>query len=588
MTKNTFDDIRKHAVNMQSGLATRNSMYEELEDMYMLEDDTLPGEDWIKKTISPSARNALIGAVRLLSAADPEWSVPYNRTDYDAQKASSKMENFAAGVWDASGRIFGKPVHYNAVLAALLYGEVHLSIKMTQGIVDAMPSGAMKDRAIHIAGMTPVLFEVLPTPSCYPEFDGMGSLAAHYFVQKMKVEQITTVYGDAALKVLGKDADRITEVTLCEYWNETFHAVWTEGSSDPIMLEEHKLPYIPITCAITEGSELFTRPGQMSRQPFLYSLWKTQLWKRQNLGLTLMNSLAFAIGANPLFIYKRSSPEAELNVDYSLPGGLIKLNLNEEYTPLAKGVIDPSIQQVMEITQSLSEESTIYKQSLGQPMGGNAPFSMVALLSQAGRLPLVSYQRICSWVIGSAMSTALRMLKKEGKSELSVFGKSGKNSLKKSDIPEAFEITANLDISMPQDDRQNAAIAIQLAGSDNPMVSKRFARENYLNIGQSDDMQEEIWGERVAEMRYSVESQKEMIKLQAQQQQLQQQAQAQQAQQPQPGQPGQAPEQPQPGGALGLGGNQVGMPAEAMTQPQMPQGEPPMPGQAPGEGGIPQ
>jgi hypothetical protein len=141
---------------------------------------------------------------------------------------------------------------------------------------------------------------------------------------------------------------------------------------------------------------------------------------------------------------------------------------------------------------------------------------------------------------------------------------------------------------MPQDDRQNAAIAIQLAGSDNPMVSKRFARENYLNIGQSDDMQEEIWGERVAEMRYSVESQKEMIKLQAQQQQLQQQAQAQQAQQPQPGQPGQAPEQPQPGGALGLGGNQVGMPAEAMTQPQMPQGEPPMPGQAPGEGGIPQ
>jgi hypothetical protein len=301
-----------------------------------------------------------------------------------------------------------------------------------------------------------------------------------------------------------------------------------------------------------------------------------------------MNSLAFAIGANPLFIYKRSSPEAELNVDYSLPGGLIKLNLNEEYTPLAKGVIDPSIQQVMEITQSLSEESTIYKQSLGQPMGGNAPFSMVALLSQAGRLPLVSYQRICSWVIGSAMSTALRMLKKEGKSELSVFGKSGKNSLKKSDIPEAFEITANLDISMPQDDRQNAAIAIQLAGSDNPMVSKRFARENYLNIGQSDDMQEEIWGERVAEMRYSVESQKEMIKLQAQQQQLQQQAQAQQAQQPQPGQPGQAPEQPQPGGALGLGGNQVGMPAEAMTQPQMPQGEPPMPGQAPGEGGIPQ
>ena len=365
-----------------------------------------------------------------------------------------------------------------------------------------------------------------------------------------------------------KDYD---EVEINEYWNNMYHAVWlTEYADEPIIASEHGLPFIPIVAQITEGSDLFVGEGQDTRQPFLYTLYKSNIWKRRNLSLTILYSMMNAIGTNPLFVYKRKNPEKHLDVDWSRPGGVIEIDSDEEFGSLAKQVIDDSILQGLDVADKMIEESTMFKQTLGAPLGANAPFSMVSLLSQAGRLPLVPYQRLTNFAISDAMKMAFEMVRLEGGNK-EILGEEGMETLNAKDIPEIFEIFANLDISMPQDERQQVIMATQATFGEDPLVSKKYARERWLKIGQSDEMQEEVWGERFGNQQANMTFMQQQMILAQQQQMVEQQMQMQAQQQAM---------MPQQGGQMP--GQQPMMPGQPQMQPQMPQ--PPMPGQQmPGE-----
>lgn len=514
-----FEDVTRRAMDLENSQAIRNQMFEDLERMYLLEADDLPGEDWIKATISPDPRNDLLGAVRLLVASDPQWSVPVNTNNPQTKRKSSKIERFCAAAWDAMGKIQGKPLHYDLVLSALLYSEIQLTITLTSDIQKTAKSPAQKRQADDLAAKTPFLIDVVPPGVGFPEFGRYG-LRAYVSKIEQTVGDIRDRYGEDVL--LGRSvADK---AVVYDYYDLTYHVVWVQGESEPLLFAEHELPFIPVVGVITEGSRLFYKPEQQTRQPFLYSLWKTNLWKRQNLSLTMMYSLIFAIGSNPVYVWRRSNPTKEEPVrDHSQPGGLIVLDPGEEYVALAKQVLDPSIMTGLSTAEQKAQESTIYRQTLGAPLGGNAPFSTVSLLSQAGRLPLTSYQRMTSFAIGKAMEIGLMMAKEHGGGTLKAMGGKGLTDLKVADIPEQLNLEAKLDISLPQDDRQMVAVAAQATSGENPLVSNRYAREQWLKIGQSDDMDREIMEERYVAMRNQLQIQAKAQRLMQLLQQEQQQ-----------------------------------------------------------------
>jgi len=560
-----FGKIKTYTQEVIAAHAQRDTMFRDLERIFLLEDmGDLPRAEWIKTTRHPDARNSLLGAVRLMTATDPHFSISEEYNPDEMASQASRLEKIVAMLWSAAGRVRKKPVHYDAVLSGLLYGEVQIAVKSVKQMLAANPTSK---RLQAIYQRTPVIFDVINPAAGYPVFDELG-MRCYVSSQMRSVGEINSIYKSPPGLQNRKDTDR---VQVFEYWDFDQHVVWVEGGDRPIVDEPNGWDFVPIVAQICEGSELFGTSRYsagiyQTRHPFLYTLWKSNLIYRMNLSLTLQSSLAFAIGANPLFVYRRNNPaKSAPEVDFSQPGGRVVIDNDESYEPLARQVIDSSVREMDELYRNLATESTIYRQTLGEPLGANAPFSMVALLSQAGRLPLVPYQRTISWAIGDAVQTALQILKAIGESSR-IATESGYIDLDVNDIPDEFEITATLDIDMPQDERMNAMIALQLTQGENPLTSLETARSRYLRIEQPDEEQYKIWSERAAQARFMAMLQEEMMM-------------AQQGMQPPEGTPpeGTPPPEGMPPEDMGAaqGGAGMGIPGVPMQEPLQPPMQPP-------------
>src|SRR5512143_661963 len=77
----------------------RDKLFEDLRKMFHMEWQNAPNADWIKATMSPSAYNAATGAMRLLDATAPQFTVPYSVEMVDAESRSERMEKAARAMW---------------------------------------------------------------------------------------------------------------------------------------------------------------------------------------------------------------------------------------------------------------------------------------------------------------------------------------------------------------------------------------------------------------------------------------------------------------------------------------------------------
>ena len=564
MPKLDFGTIKTLATQSKDALSTRDTDYIELDKMFLLQDSDVKSGDDIKKTISPGPRNKVLGAARILAASDPTFTVPFEveegaaqtimggGTD-EAQAQSSKIEDFITACYEQSSLITGKKAHYLAAVTALLYDEVHVAVVSTAELAKLSNS----PRIQRIAERTPILFEVLSPRICYPTYD-VGGLSTHYSERRMSVRDVQSRFADAEKLMSGKKPTDV--VTYCEWWDDTSHVIWVSEFADKPLLEvEHKLPRIPIASAIIEGNELFdSEGGQPTRQPFLYTSYKSGIWKRENLSLTAMYTLIAKLATSVDFI--ASLPDGQhVTLDFSNHVNILEVPQGADVKQLQRQTLDPALQVGLSTAQALEDESTMYRQALGEPLGANAPYSMVALLSQAGRIPLTMYQRMLSAVFSDAAEIALMLVRDSGSAKIKTAkqadGIKGKTlsalSLTGAEIPEGTRVEAVLDVELPQDERANmqtAQIAKQLGIPDS------LVYEKFLHEGQADQLREKRWTEQAAEVIFQIS----MQQLQAQAQ-AQMQAQMQQMQQP----------QPQPGMNMGgmNGAAQSGLPLAAPVEP---------------------
>ena len=509
MVKEEFDlkafrEIQEHSEHLKSLYGARNELMTLMEEMYLLlwrdEERVKRLHNNIKITKSPTARNKLLGAARLMIATDPEFSMPEDTNGDQAMENASLIEQAAKRLWVAAGRVREDPVHYDVVLSALLFGEMHIGIDKTIDLVrhaEGTKNDAALYRAKEIASITPYTFDAWDPRTGYPDRDKFG-VRAYYREVVTTSGEVLDNFGDAAIRVF-PDGRRYATCTLCHYWDYKHRYTWVQGHSElPLVQEEHNLPFIPIIAKIGEGSTLFAEP-EYQNQAFLYTFAKSGLWERENLALTVLYTNIFGIGANPMFVEKLNAQGEGPEYDFSQPGGIVRVPNGADWGPVSnKGVIDPSILQGWEIAETKASESTIYDQALGEPLSGNAPFSMVALLHQAGRLPLIVPQRKAGWAIADAVKKALVWYRKEPEKGYDYSHIFGKLDAKK--IPEQFDLVAHLDVSLPQDKLQQSNVASLLTGGDDPLMPKNWVRENVLGEGQPEEIQMQIWSEQAARL----------------------------------------------------------------------------------------
>lgn len=565
-----FGQVKDHAEQMRSDDGARNTMFDSIDEMYLMTWSGRQGKKWknAEIKISPDARNAALGALRLMVATDPIFNVIHST---ESQEKVEKLETGIQKIFDAAGRAAGNPVHYDALLSAILYSEMHMAITSTASLVKAAEEN--KDgveRAERMEMITPFIIDVWNPKDGHAEFDYLG-MTAYYREVDTSVSKLINTFG--ALVPDSTRAKKVTDtVKLSTFYDTKKTVIWTDDGT--LVYKEHGMPFIPVCVQYTEGSRLWYK-NEESRQPLLYTLLKSGMWEMQNLVYSVIFTLIRDMGVTPL--YGHTTPQGmdgkPLEIDYDDHPAVVHMVAGETFAPMVnKGLIDPSVQQGLQIATQKGQESTIYPQALGAPIQGDSTFSELALLSQSGRLPLVSTQRRGGWGISQVMEMCLAMLKADGTSVRAPY-----IDLAASDIPEYVQIETKLDVKLPQDKLQQANIAHMLTQGDNPLVSNEWARKEILNEGKSGNMDRQIWTEKAASMMFQMFMQQQIQQQQMAQQQAQQQAmmQGQPGQPPMPGQPGQPPMQP-------------GMEAGPMMSPgqgEMIQGMPPqMGGMMPGAG----
>jgi len=553
------------AANLQTIYGVRNALYVELENIMNLESSAVPKGSHVKKTLDPSPRNKLRGAIQLMTPTYPGFHVGRDKNNQDANTKAEQIERFASTLARASDRVTGKRLHVQAATSALMYSEVDIAINVTQYLRDAARGGQVA-RFDRIAKQAPILFEVMRPADCFPLFD-LAGLSSHSSRRSLTIGDIHGRYGiDADTGGRTKVTDR---VNVWDYWDYENHFCWVEGASKPLNKEtSNPLGFIPIVSHVVEGGDLYSTNDPNSRQPMLYTIHKSGVWAASNINLTLQTSLAFALGAAPTFVYQANQPDKPApRVDYSSVPTVVTIEKDEQYQPLAKNAIDSSLVQTWQMFAQLAEQSTMYSQALGQPLQGGRSFSESALMSQQGRLPLAPYKAATEYSIAMAMLSAFDLLRKGG-SGASVYGPKGVIEMDPKEIPEVIDLDCNLKLDQPTDERQNAVVAVQLVGAG--LASKEWAMEELLEIEQPKEMVYRIYVEREVERIFQQNAQQEA--------QLQAQAMSLQAQGQQPGMPGQLP-QGQPGLPPGMPQEQPQgqpNPADIMAQLQQSQGGLPM------------
>lgn len=524
MAEKTLDDIKDLAQRLVAHYSARDAMYLEMRQMLHMEWTDPPTGDWIKATMSPSAYNAVIGAVRLMVSTEPQMNVPYDEANAESKQVSSKIEQACKAMWAGAGRVAQRPVHYEVVFSALMFAEICASVTRTADLLRyAEGSGdkAQIARMKHVAAQTPYMFHVYNPIHCYGDFDMYGLRGMLRKAPTTWAECKATWGKKAEESVSGKfiaDHKEYAPVTLYDWWDWEYRAVWLDGADDPVLLEPHKLEFLPVVDQIVDGTMLFDRP-ELQRFPLLYAMWKSELWKRENLGLTTVFSLIHALGSNPLLQMETDDPDKPTQIDRSVPGGIAKVAKGERLSPLLEKVVDPEQYKGLTLAQQLNEESTVPKMAFGAPPQQVMAFSAISLLATSGRLPLTATKQMGGEAIANLLTAALTWYK-ANPPEGGKFYDRGKGSyieITPAEIPERVPMRVNLEPDLPTDKMNLANIGLALKGSG--LASDRWIRENILTMGQSESMDKEVWMEQrvafeISRMFKNLSAQDEM-KLQA-------------------------------------------------------------------------
>lgn len=457
----------------------------------------------LEATISPDPRNRMLGAIRLMISSDPYFSIPYNTNDAEARGAGETIEKAMEVIWTEAGNLSGTPLHFDQLLSGFLYGQAITNVTLIADLIDAAKNAppAVVARLEAAGARTPFLYTAWNPEECYWERDKLGLRAFSRSVTVTSGE-IMDDYGDAGVAVVSDPDDRYESHTLTQFWDLKSVAVWVDGKERPILMDDHGLKSIPVDVTVTEGSQIFDKLEEQV-QPFLYTLDKTGLWRRQNLALTVFYWLVQGFGMSAQYVANVQDPTKDIKIDWDNVVGIAKMGMKESLKPLDRQIIDPVVFQGMEIANDLVGDSTIYPQSLGRPLpSASATWSLTNLLSQTGRLPLIWPRRKLQHGMANVMRISLEWLKDEKRTvKLNQGGVIVE--LKPADIPDNLQISCKLEINLPQDKLELSVIANNLAGGDDPLVSKRFVREDILKQGQSGEMTKEIWMEKATTVAYN-------------------------------------------------------------------------------------
>lgn len=505
----SYTEVKELAQQMVTDSAERTAIQTRMDEMIRMDwkdKAKLEKDPNLKLTISPQARNTFLGAKRLMTATSPIIKIPRDKNDELLKDEYDPMENFCKAVWDLSGKFAGRPVNFDLVDQLLRYDEFQLAITDTQDLLALHENGskAEKYRFQRIAETTPFLFQILDAKSGYWEADAYGMIN-YLQCKKLTMTAALSMFGEEALRAAKLDpAMKTLPVYYNDYWDLDVHFAWLSSQANGYATDDslliggkdkgrHNKPVIPIVCQVGEAS-LHEGDNRYLRQPLLYGVDKANLWQRLNMLLTYEYTNIHNISLTPMIVHTRGmeNSDTDLEMDFTKPIGVMHLSPGDTAQPMQRDAVNLDMQKGLQEARQIWDESSIFPQTFGQPLGGQQAFSTVALLSQSGRLPLVTYQLTGGYGISRAFENMFSLMR-EGKKNRKAVWMNRSIELDPAKIPLNLIIEVVLDADLPTDKLKQATMAMQLKQSE--LVSKNWIRDEVLHINDSNQMEEERYTE---------------------------------------------------------------------------------------------
>lgn len=256
------------------------------------------------------------------------------------------------------------------------------------------------DKRNSLYGKSPFVIKPLPPQNVYYEFDELG-LAAVLQREVRTLREMRAKYkaklDDSSFKGSGDE-----RVVYAEWWTRERTCKWIErsikidtkitgGVDNELLLEsprENSLGFIPYVVRTGRGTSLFEKNQVL---PSLYAGYKSKMFYRSNLFLTVISSLAFAM-ANPQWLHKNGTGEKPLVIDFSGPQ-TYPLAQDESIERL-EVALPGDLYQVFQLISGKVEESTVSKILMGQGnFGAHIAASAINLMVQGGKLTIFPIQQ---------------------------------------------------------------------------------------------------------------------------------------------------------------------------------------------------
>jgi hypothetical protein len=463
-----IEEMKARAKQVVGSYSTRKELFKRYREMYFMEDEQkkplnarVDERDWAI-TVSPTARNEVVGMVRLLDTSEIHIEVKDGK---GTVRESDKIEAACKTMLRVSGEYRRARVESDAALSAVMFGPVAMYSESVADIVSVVKNPYQNRQLERIGKRTPFLIRNLNAEQSFPEWGEFG-LISHTWRYTARGAVLKERWGVEDVK---PERDYIVEdIYDCE--NRLTHV---EGISEPLFAGPHGLDTIPIVVRYAGGSSLFHEPEKQV-QSLLYAKAKSRLDKRET---ALLTALATQINVRgmlgPLIAIDPENAPETIHIDYQGHVRFIKAKAQQ----VDDRIIDPVIFQWKTMLDELSGQSTIRQQALGQNVSGTT-FSAMSMLSNAGRLPLVDAQRAIEMAFRDVLLNILLRIKTEGIEN---------TLIKPQDIPDDVELDVALEPDLAQDDLRNAQIVTQLKASG-ANVSDEWLNTNLLKISDSNEM----------------------------------------------------------------------------------------------------
>ena len=475
LTIDQTQEIIKNGKRVEQDFSSLRTNFELFRKQYFMEKPARPknaevdADDW-KITPSPSSRNEVQGHKRLLDTSEIGVNMMENN---QPSRNSDKIERGLKRVVEVSGEGRRARVLSDAALAVSLYGPCILAADMYSDMLMAKNlTPYMRRHYEKQEKKSPAVITVLNAEECSYEFEA-GVLLLFQRKYKLRGNQLRARFGELP----GKPIKDTNEYIVRDIYTPEYRVIDVENYGT-VMSKEHGLTCIPIGIGFSGGSELFFKPEEQIN-PFLYAKAKAELWEWETSLLTAARTNANMRGLLGPMVHIEGEEDASITHS----GGMRIMRSKGKATPIDDKIVDPVIFQLLNTVEDLSGQSTIYRQTLGENINAGT-FSSLAMLSSAGKLPLIDPQRALQQAFEEVFDYILYRIKTDGiENEI----------IPPADIPDNYELSVEFKPKLPQDDLRNA----QVAGMIGDKVSDEWIHTNLLQIGDSAAMQKQIVKEQV-------------------------------------------------------------------------------------------